>query len=652
MANATVEKIKALGFRHGEKAAVGLVSVLFVLFLVMAFNKPSLELTADQIKQSADSANQNINRPQDEEQIRARLVEEGLKNPDYLTAVASTASSELDATRFALTAPWTQPEPGTGLIRDMPELIAPNVFARAGRGGALVYQLDEQGNRIPATDEELKNQNAMHMMYGMGGDGYGGGGGMGTGMSKARADRIEAEAKKERDRQAAILKRQFVGSREKAPVTETKNAVSAVPEKSKETTKGFRWVAVTGTLDNKKLRENYATALRSDYASVAPNFQRLDLSRQRLGDDGEWSDWEEVAFEENEKILLNLPEADEEMTRDDTRLDAIVDMLPFLRAGYWKGVHVYALTDEAKREIAEPTPAMMMGMDGGMMGDYGSEGMMDEGMMGDYGSEGMMDSGYGDEGYGMGMGMGMGGGVAADFPKTEAEQVMVRGLDFTVQPGTTYRYRARIVVYNPNKDNESVAAGVDNKSEDLFGPRSEPTDEVSVPADISAYAIEMAPAPRNSAAANVKFQVASWDPEDGITAVKTFDVGPGRILGGPAAIRVPILDDIVNPKETTRLKPNIDFNTRQLVVDSVGGMQGIPRTLPRPDERVLGNFYQIPAFALTLRPDGVMVVRDEAIDKHNDEMNEMAENYRRSLQDAEDLKKSANSMMSGGYEGY
>ncbi len=65
---------------------------------------------------------------------------------------------------------------------------------------------------------------------------------------------------------------------------------------------------------------------------------------------------------------------------------------------------------------------------------------------------------------------------------------MLRSLDFTVEPDNTYRFRVRIVVVNPNKDHTDVNPGVDVESKELLGPWSEPTDPVTVPADVAAYA--------------------------------------------------------------------------------------------------------------------------------------------------------------------
>ena len=78
MANAQVEKLKALGLRHGEKAVVGLSAGLCLLFLVSAVMLPTIELTPDQVKASAQAANTNLERRQDPDDILKRLEDEGI----------------------------------------------------------------------------------------------------------------------------------------------------------------------------------------------------------------------------------------------------------------------------------------------------------------------------------------------------------------------------------------------------------------------------------------------------------------------------------------------------------------------------------------------------------------------------------------------
>ena len=87
---------------------------------------------------------------------------------------------------------------------------------------------------------------------------------------------------------------------------------------------------------------------------------------------------------------------------------------------------------------------------------------------------------------------------------------MIRALDFTTLPDTTYRYRVRIVVFNPNHNRDDViSTAVDTKSTELVSPWSEPTDEVTMPADISAYALSLLPSAKSDT--KVNFQVIRFD---------------------------------------------------------------------------------------------------------------------------------------------
>ena len=158
------------------------------------------------------------------------------------------------------------------------------------------------------------------------------------------------------------------------------------------------------------------------------------------------------------KVLDNLPEEDEELTPEDVRIPGLVNQLPFLRAGYWEKVHVASLVPLERREISPTLNSRRggymsgMGMAGGMPGMSGPPGM---GM--GMGSADMPGMGMGmgmSGGMGMGMctGMGMPGMDVSEnlnFPKTEAETIMVRALDFTVEQDMTYRFRLRVVVPEP-----------------------------------------------------------------------------------------------------------------------------------------------------------------------------------------------------------
>ncbi len=128
----------------------------------------------------------------------------------------------------------------------------------------------------------------------------------------------------------------------------------------KEIVKGYRWVAITGTLDHAQMLANYRQALKNP-AVAHPNYRRLDLQRQTLQRDGSWSKWAMVSSDENYKVLDNLPEEDEELTPENVRPDGLVDPLPFMKSGLWEKVHIASLVPKEKKEIVTSCPP------GGMM---------------------------------------------------------------------------------------------------------------------------------------------------------------------------------------------------------------------------------------------------------------------------------------------
>src|SRR5262249_24472106 len=259
------------------------------------------------------------------------------------------------------------------------------------------------------------------MMGGMGGMM----GGMGGMPGRGRRNRqSQADLEKQQKEEVALKRREMAaklagGDQPPSKEEEEKEkaeAKGAGGPPSKETVKGLRWVAITGVLDHDKMRANYREALKNP-AVAHPLYARLDVQRQVLDKDGNWSKWEDVDAEENLKILDNLPEEDDELTLDNVRPDNLNDPLPFLKQGLWEKVHIASLVPKERKKIDEPAAMPMGGMMGGMMGGKG--GMMmggSGGMRGMGGYPGMMGGSGGMRGMGgasmMGgkMGMGMMGG--------------------------------------------------------------------------------------------------------------------------------------------------------------------------------------------------------------------------------------------------
>jgi len=274
------------------------------------------------------------------------------------------------------------------------------------------------------------------------------------------------------------------------------------------------------------------------------------------------------------------------------------------------------------------------GMTAGMMGGMTGGAMMGGGMMGG-GKGGMMRGG------GM-MGGGMMGGAteaAGNYWKSDAKRVMIRALDFTVEPDTTYRYRVRIVVFNPNLNREDVSPGVNTKTEELRGEWSAPTDEVHMPPDVMPYltATEL-PGPATDMPGH--FQVIRFNPADGVTVPRNFTAAPGEVIGEPRTAEIPVSDGSGKKSRT------IDFNSRQIVLDLyVNKNRRDPPPLwgkqPLPPGFV-GAPIDRPALALLLRAeDGSVVVHSEADDIANDVRKDIKANYDHEIAQSTKERKSS-----------
>ncbi|HKM52913.1 MAG TPA: hypothetical protein VJY33_05840, partial [Isosphaeraceae bacterium] len=497
-----------------------------------------------------------------------------------------------------------------------------------GRGGALVYDLDAGGNRILDTetrdltkDQSRRNRRRRHAggMMGMTGGRRG---------RRSQAD-IEKEQRQEAERKQKEIAAKLAGKVEDPePIGDEKMNDAAIParelQQCKEVTKALHWVVITGVLDHAKLVANYREALKNP-AVANPHYARLELERQVRQKDLSWSDWEKVDAQENLKILDNLPEEDEELTPESVRPDNLNDPLPFLKAGLWEKVHIGSLVPWEKREIAPASTAMGGASGHGITGGIGPR--MAAG--GTSGYSKMMSAGTGDPrmtGGGL-ISATPTGGDAGTFWRSLERRVMIRALDFTTLPDSTYRYRVRIVVFNPNHNREDViSTAVDTKSTELVGPWSEPTDEVTMPADISAYALSLLPSAKSDT--KVNFQVIRFDANTGVTIPHKFAASVGEIIGEVSSA------DIPTSEGTGKQIRAVDFNTRQIVLDVRGGLQPLPPGFP-------GGPLEHPALTLLLRPDGSVLARSQADDLNDEVRKDIQRNYDREVKDSSKRRESS-----------
>ena len=184
---------------------------------------------------------------------------------------------------------------------------------------------------------------------------------------------------------------------------------------------------------------------------------------------------------------------------------------------------------------------------------------------------GMMGGKGGDGGGMMGGGFGMGGGGdVGNFWKSEEKRVMIRALDFTVEPDNTYRYRVRIVVFNPNLQPRRRQPGRGHQGREGADRSLERADRRGDHAGRRVRLCDGVLPPNPKSDIKVDFQVIRFDPEDGVTVPHKFDAQPGEVIGEVRTADIPVLGR--HGQEDGPL----DFNTREIVLDADGGLQAMP----------------------------------------------------------------------------
>src|ERR1700682_6085123 len=86
MANASAEKLKALGLRHGEKVVVGLAVAACIACLALAATQPTIDLTPEEVERHARSAKSTLRPKQSTKDIKdilKRIEAANIKNPHF-----------------------------------------------------------------------------------------------------------------------------------------------------------------------------------------------------------------------------------------------------------------------------------------------------------------------------------------------------------------------------------------------------------------------------------------------------------------------------------------------------------------------------------------------------------------------------------------
>ncbi len=197
----------------------------------------------------------------------------------------------------------------------------------------------------------------------------------------------------------------------------------------------LHWAVVTGILDHEGIKKALVQAGLEPPRLARELYTRMELERRVREEDGAWSEWAEVDMMPTLDILDRL--ASKAVGRVDAkhrvvpleridakfRLENLVDPLPWLTSGRFEGVDV----DETLLLQARPEPTQ----------DPAAR--------------------------------------TSPAPGDRVSSLMFRTFDFSAETGRTCRYRARVVLWNP--DYPRTKRG----NRWLFSLWSEPTEAVTIP---------------------------------------------------------------------------------------------------------------------------------------------------------------------------
>ncbi|MBI3468993.1 MAG: hypothetical protein HY000_38815, partial [Planctomycetes bacterium] len=203
---------------------------------------------------------------------------------------------------------------------------------------------------------------------------------------------------------------------------------------------------------------------------------------------------------------------------------------------------------------------------------------------------------------------------------TKAETIMLRFVDYTVEPEHTYQYRLKVVVANPNYNHPFVVNDDISKPERLEGDWSDPTPPVLVEEDTKYYVLEKTKIPTEVEKIKLpeaKFEVHKWIADFAEWQLESFTARAGDTIGKMVSNHMMVTFDNIPEKKKTE----VDFSTDELVLDVTGSSKSF---------NVDGtNFIESsPADVLVVDKLGELVSYNELAGKNNPARKEREKLYK------------------------
>jgi hypothetical protein len=152
-----------------------------------------------------------------------------------------------------------------------------------------------------------------------------------------------------------------------------------------------------------------------------------------------------------------------------------------------------------------------------------------------------------------------------EMATVRGELLLFRYIDFSVEPGQTYRYRMRLTFRNPNFGRKAAEAGNDQtvvEGETRKSEWSEPTAPTYVEKDQRYYVTDVKSSP-GKAFPTPRLNVFQWDTTLGSLQNAAVDVALGQTIGGKAKTKV------LDPAKSTFEEKDYVFQSNDFAVDAL-----------------------------------------------------------------------------------
>lgn len=408
----------------------------------------------------------------------------------------------------------------------------------------------------------------------------------------------------------------YLSNEDRESMASSYDAISLAP-KTATKGKGYSFVAFRALFPLRDQINNYMTAIHRSYDDAAALFQIVDCQverREMTGRSGQWSEWSPVEYQIAEDILrgqnLQMDPVDSLITNP-----VITMPLPARITGEWRDLAKHPQIE--KFELSEAQMDFEYEMNKiallesavvqksqqnaprtrtGGFSQFGMDNRQNVArMLGGRSAYGTMNL------PGMGGAAAAGGAAPANADMDElvknlakysgtnenkkqeelikqwlrkqvdarGELLLIRYLDFGVQPGRTYSYRVRLVVSNPNFGQSlNAAKGMQHviEGETRETPWSDPTEAIYVEPETH-YFVKSVTEPSNKVFPVTNFDIFEWNVDKGTTVNASLPVDLGAYVGGEQKTKV-----IDAAKNILEEGVNYKFKSPDYLVDAASGI--------------------------------------------------------------------------------